>query len=28
LEQTDGKDHTVACWRWEHVAGKVTADAR
>ena len=20
LEQTDGKDHTVACWRWEHVA--------
>ena len=28
LEQTDGKDHTVACWRWEYVAGKVTADGR
>jgi oligopeptide transport system ATP-binding protein len=28
LEQTDGKDHTVACWRWEHVVGEVTADVR
>jgi len=23
LEQTDGIDHTVACWQWEHIAGKV-----
>ena len=23
LEETDGEDHhTVACWRWEHVAGR------
>jgi oligopeptide transport system ATP-binding protein len=22
LEQTDGKDHTVACWRWKEIAGK------
>jgi oligopeptide transport system ATP-binding protein len=23
LEQTDGIDHTVACWRWKEIAGKV-----
>ena len=23
LEGTDGVDHTVACWRWEHIAGRV-----
>ncbi len=22
LEQTDGKDHTVACWRWKEITGK------
>jgi len=22
LEETDGENHTVACWRWEHVAGR------
>jgi oligopeptide transport system ATP-binding protein len=22
LEEVDGEDHTVACWRWEHVAGR------
>ena len=22
LEETDGEDHTVACWRWEDVAGE------
>jgi oligopeptide transport system ATP-binding protein len=22
LEETNGQDHTVACWRWEHVAGR------
>ncbi len=22
LEETDGEDHTVACWRWEYVAGR------
>ena len=22
LEETDGDDHTVACWRWEYVAGR------
>ncbi|MEW6566854.1 MAG: ABC transporter ATP-binding protein [Chloroflexota bacterium] len=22
LEQADREDHTVACWRWEHVAGR------
>ena len=22
LEETDGEDHTVACWRWKHVAGR------
>jgi oligopeptide transport system ATP-binding protein len=24
LEETDGIDHTVACWRWEYLAGRVT----
>lgn len=23
LEQTDGIDHTVACWKWKEIAGKV-----
>ncbi len=23
LEQTDGINHTVACWRWKEIAGKV-----
>lgn len=23
LEGTDGVDHIVACWRWEHIAGRV-----
>jgi oligopeptide transport system ATP-binding protein len=23
LEQADSSTHTVACWRWEHIAGKV-----
>ncbi|MBN1146243.1 MAG: ABC transporter ATP-binding protein [Anaerolineales bacterium] len=23
LEQTDGIEHTVACWQWEHIAGKI-----
>jgi oligopeptide transport system ATP-binding protein len=22
LEETDGMDHSVACWRWEHIAGR------
>jgi oligopeptide/dipeptide ABC transporter ATP-binding protein len=22
LEETDREDHTVACWRWEFVAGR------
>jgi oligopeptide transport system ATP-binding protein len=22
LEEVDGRGHTVACWRWEHVAGR------
>lgn len=22
LEETDGENHIVACWRWEHVAGR------
>jgi len=22
LEETDGEEHIVACWRWEHVAGR------
>lgn len=22
LEETDNENHTVACWRWEHVAGR------
>jgi oligopeptide transport system ATP-binding protein len=22
LEEADGKDHIVACWRWEYVAGR------
>jgi oligopeptide transport system ATP-binding protein len=24
LEETDGIDHTVACWRWEYLAGRVS----
>jgi oligopeptide transport system ATP-binding protein len=24
LEETDGEDHIVACWRWEHVAGRTS----
>lgn len=24
LEETDGMDHSVACWRWERIAGRVT----
>ncbi len=23
LVEADGKEHTVACWRWEHIAGRV-----
>jgi oligopeptide transport system ATP-binding protein len=23
LEETDGVDHIVACWRWKHIAGRV-----
>jgi len=23
LEEADGVEHTVACWRWEHIAGRV-----
>jgi oligopeptide transport system ATP-binding protein len=22
LEMAEGKDHTVACWQWEHIAGR------
>lgn len=25
LEKADGIDHTVACWRWEEVAGRIPA---
>lgn len=25
LEETDEEEHSVACWRWEFVAGRVTA---
>ncbi|MGD8996841.1 MAG: ABC transporter ATP-binding protein [Anaerolineae bacterium] len=24
LEETDGQDHIVACWRWEYVAGRTS----
>jgi len=24
LVEADGKDHIVACWRWEHIAGRVS----
>ena len=25
LEEADGVEHTVACWRWEHIAGRVSS---
>jgi oligopeptide transport system ATP-binding protein len=25
LEKADGVDHTVACWRWEEIAGRIPA---
>jgi oligopeptide transport system ATP-binding protein len=24
LVEADGKDHTVACWQWEHIAGRIS----